>query len=100
MKILAICAVALPLLAPAAFADACGGRPVPIHVVNGLTADRGAMQRGNEELIGYTRQVNRYLTCLSGEEKATRGQAKAVQDAYDRQVKAFNERVTATAGSS
>jgi len=68
-------------------------------MVNGLTADRGAMQRGNEDLISYTRHVNRYLTCLTSEEKATRSQAKSVQAAYDRQVKSFNERATASAGS-
>ena len=55
MKTWAICALALPLIAPTALADACGSRPIPIHMVNGLTDDRGAMQRGNEDLIGYTR---------------------------------------------
>ena len=100
MKFWLICALALPFVAPPALAESCGSRPAPIHMVDGRTADRDAMQRGDENLIGYTRQVNRYLNCLSGEEKATRGQAKAVQEAYDRQVKAFNERSTANAGSS
>lgn len=99
MKTWIICMLAFPLAAPVALADSCGSRPAPIHMVNGRTADRDAMQRGNEDLIGYTRHVNRYLACLSGEEKATRSQAKAVQDSYSRQVKAFNDRAAEGTGT-
>jgi len=100
MKIWTMCALALPFLAPVALADSCGSRPAPIHMVNGRTADREAMQLGNDDLIGYTHQVNRCLTCLSGEEKATRSQVSAVQKTYDRPAKAFNDRAAVSADSS
>jgi hypothetical protein len=99
MRLSVICALVFPFAAFPALADSCGPRAAPIHMVNGQRADREMMQRGDEELIGYTRQVNRYLSCLSGEEKATRSQAKTVQEAYDRQVKAFNDRAMANAGT-